>query len=56
MQTPVEIDFQGMDARPDVRNSIEKHVGRAGAALWPHHGLPGRVEGAERPSPHRRCL
>lgn len=26
MQTPVEIDFQGMDARSDVRSSIEKHV------------------------------
>jgi cold shock CspA family protein len=26
METPVEIDFQGMQARPDVRDSIEKHV------------------------------
>ena len=26
MQTPVEIDFQGMDAKPDVRAAIEKHV------------------------------
>jgi cold shock CspA family protein len=26
MQTPIEIDFQGMDARPDVRTAIAKHV------------------------------
>ena len=26
MQTPVEIDFQGMSARPDVHASIERHV------------------------------
>ena len=26
MQTPIEIDFQGMDAMPAVRASIEKHV------------------------------
>ena len=26
MQTPVEIDFQDMSARPDVHVSIEKHV------------------------------
>ena len=26
MQTPVEIDFQDMSARPDVHASIEKHV------------------------------
>jgi ribosome-associated translation inhibitor RaiA len=26
METPVEIDFQGMQATPDVRDSIEKHV------------------------------
>ena len=26
MQTPVEIDFQEMNARPDVRASIEQHV------------------------------
>ena len=26
MQTPVEIDFQGVDKQPDVRNSIEQHV------------------------------
>ena len=27
MQTPVEIDFQGMDATQDVRTSIAQHVG-----------------------------
>lgn len=32
MQTPVEIDFQGMDARSDIRTAIEKHV----AALEQH--------------------
>jgi ribosome-associated translation inhibitor RaiA len=26
MQTPVEIDFQGMDARPDIRSTIAEHV------------------------------
>lgn len=26
MQTPVEIDFQGIGKQPDVRNSIEQHV------------------------------
>jgi cold shock CspA family protein len=26
MQTPVKIDFQGMDAKPDVRSAIAKHI------------------------------
>ena len=26
MQTPIEIDFEGMSARPDIRASIERHV------------------------------
>jgi cold shock CspA family protein len=26
METPVEIDFQGMDAKPEVRSAIAKHV------------------------------
>lgn len=26
MQTPVEIDFQGMDATPDVRAAVDKHL------------------------------
>ena len=26
MQTPVEIDFQGMDAKPEARASIDRHV------------------------------
>ena len=26
MQTPIEIDFQGMDARPDLRSAIAEHV------------------------------
>ena len=26
MQTPVEIDFQGMDVRPDIRSAIAEHV------------------------------
>jgi cold shock CspA family protein/ribosome-associated translation inhibitor RaiA len=26
MQTPVEIDFQGMDARPEIQTAIAKHV------------------------------
>jgi cold shock CspA family protein/ribosome-associated translation inhibitor RaiA len=28
MQTPVQIDFQGMEARPDVRASVDMHVGQ----------------------------
>lgn len=27
MQTPVEIDFQGMDARPELHTAITEHVG-----------------------------
>ena len=34
MQTPVEIDFQGMSARPDIHASIEQHV----AALEQRYG------------------
>lgn len=26
MQTPLEIDFQGLSGRPDIRTSIEQHV------------------------------
>ena len=26
MQTPVEIDFQGMDPRPEIRAAIDRHV------------------------------
>jgi ribosome-associated translation inhibitor RaiA len=26
MQTPVEIDFQGMDAKPDIRSAVAEHV------------------------------
>ncbi|MGZ5001543.1 MAG: HPF/RaiA family ribosome-associated protein, partial [Methylomonas sp.] len=26
METPVQIDFQGMDASPDVQSAIAKHV------------------------------
>ena len=26
MQTPIEIDFQGMDARPDIQSAIAEHV------------------------------
>jgi cold shock CspA family protein/ribosome-associated translation inhibitor RaiA len=26
MQTPSEIDFQGMDAKPDIRTALTKHV------------------------------
>ena len=26
MQTPVEINFQGMSTRPDIHASIEQHV------------------------------
>lgn len=26
MQTPVQIDFQGMNAKPDIRSAVSKHV------------------------------
>lgn len=26
MQTPVEIDFQGLDAKPELRSAIDKHI------------------------------
>ena len=26
MQTPVEIDFQGLEAKPELRSAIDKHV------------------------------
>jgi ribosome-associated translation inhibitor RaiA len=26
MQTPIQIDFQGMNAKPDIRSAIAKHV------------------------------
>jgi hypothetical protein len=28
METPVEIDFQGMDATPQLQTSIEEHVAK----------------------------
>jgi cold shock CspA family protein/ribosome-associated translation inhibitor RaiA len=28
METPVEIDFQGMDAKPDIRTAISEHVAK----------------------------
>jgi len=28
MDNPVEIDFQGMNARPDIRGAIAKHMGQ----------------------------
>jgi cold shock CspA family protein/ribosome-associated translation inhibitor RaiA len=34
MQTPVEIDFQGMDARPELHTAIAEHV----AELEHHYG------------------
>jgi hypothetical protein len=42
MQTPVEIDFQGMSGTPEVHASIEKHVAELGAVVWPGDSLPGR--------------
>jgi len=57
MQTPVEIDFQGMDARQDIRTTIAQHVdeleqryGRVTAcrvalkAPSPHHRTGGLYE------------
>jgi hypothetical protein len=40
VETPLQIDFQGMQARRDVRDSVEKHV----AELERRYGLPGRGE------------
>jgi ribosome-associated translation inhibitor RaiA len=57
MQTPIEIDFQGMDARPDIRSTIaaqvselEQQYGRATAcrvvlkAPGGHHRTGGLYE------------
>ncbi len=41
MQTPVEIDFQGMDARPDVRASIEQARGRSWSSATAASRLAG---------------
>jgi ribosome-associated translation inhibitor RaiA len=51
MQTPVEIDFQGMDVREDVRASIAKHVNE----LEQRYGrvTAGRVA-LKAPSAHHR--
>ena len=56
MQTPVEIDFQGMSARPDIQASIEQHVAALEATLRSGDSLPGRAERPGRPSPHQRSL
>jgi hypothetical protein len=41
METPLQIDLQGIDARPDIRAEIDKHVaqleerfGRITPAAW----------------------
>lgn len=26
METPVQIDFQGIDARPDLRSAVDRHI------------------------------
>ncbi|MGB8280394.1 MAG: hypothetical protein WCE74_05520 [Pseudolabrys sp.] len=56
METPLQIDLEGIDARPDIRAEIDKHV----AQLEERSGriTAGRVvvEGAEWPSPHRWAL
>ena len=58
METPLQIDLQGIDARPDIRAEIDKHVaqleersGRITAggvvvegAEWPSHGTGGLYE------------
>lgn len=41
MSTPVEIDFQGMDAQPAVRESIIKHIAQFEKRFGPVVG--GRV-------------
>ena len=56
MQTPVEIDFQGMSGTPEVHASIEKHV----AELEQRYGWVTAcrvvLKGARRPSSDRRSL
>lgn len=41
MSTPVEIDFQGMDAQPAVRESVVKHIAQFERRFGPIAG--GRV-------------
>ena len=51
METPVQIDFQGMQARTDVRDSIEKHV----AELERRYGRVTACRvGVKGPSGHHR--
>ena len=51
METPLQIDFQGIDARPDIRAEIDKHV----AQLEERSGriTAGRVV-VKAPSGHHR--
>ena len=56
MQTPVEIDFQGMHGAPDVRASIEKHVAQLERRYGRVTACRVVVEGDERASPDRRSL
>ncbi|MGB8089115.1 MAG: hypothetical protein WCF62_00195, partial [Pseudolabrys sp.] len=55
METPLQIDLEGIDARPDIRAEIDKHVAQL-EAFRPDHRRPRGREGAEWPSPHRWTL
>ena len=46
MQTPVKIDFQGIDPNPDVRSKIVKPPHPARGALQPDHCRPSGAQGA----------
>ena len=56
METPLQIDLQGIDARPDIRAEIDKPVAQLEERT--ERFTAGRVvsEGAEWPSPHRWAL
>jgi hypothetical protein len=46
MQTPLEVEFQGIHARPGFDREAR---GPAGAAVWPRNGLPCGAQSAWRP-------
>ena len=53
---PLQIDLQGIDARPDIRAEIDKHVAQLEERSCSITAGPRGREGAEWPSPHRWAL
>jgi hypothetical protein len=55
METPVLIDFQGMDANRDVRGTIVTHLVHF-EERQPDPRRPGGAQGIRRPSPQGRLV